>query len=578
MVRPSSLGRVCGYFALLLLLQVIFPFSAFAADQQPIQTPEQTGNPMVFGIAAHAWWLDPEVYGDQLFAALDDLRVTTVRTPIDWKRFEPVEGQYDWSLYDRVFGELARRNIVIVADFNTIPGWASVDQAGCDDEATEIWVCELRADKVDAFKRAVRAVVSRYAWIEHWEFWNEPEMWQLLGEDATVYLRNLRIFYDIAHEVNPEIEVAAQTLVGPEYMEYMYNICASWYGAGNEPWDAISIHPYNWNYTPESSNPPMELAYDRIVNLRNLMIARGDGNQPIWITEYGWNNGAENMAKNLVAALDWMKRQPYIEFAHLHMLHDWNTVPVDFFGLMSIVPDANGFQYLGPDTQFTPKQPFYDAFKNYPRDGWPAKPWDAGSVYFPQTRQSLSGRFLKAWQARGGLEIMGYPLSRPYPRQDDNGNWLLVQDFERARLEYHPEFVGTDNEVLGTLIGAEITANRRAEPAFQPLGICPSSPERDCFAATGHSLAYGFRAYWKAHGGLTVFGYPISEEFVEVDPISGIAYTVQYFERARFEYHPELAGTPYEVLLGLLIRQDLEAEGVLPPPPDIRTPTQPSYQ
>src|SRR5262245_25391546 len=128
-------------------------------------------------------------------------------------------------------------------------------------------------------------------------------MWQLLGEDATVYLRNLRIFYDIAHEVNPEIVVAAQTLVGPEYMEYVYNIAKDWYGAGNEPWDAISIHPYNWNFTPADGQPPMELAYDRILRLRNLMIARGDADQPIWITEYGWNNGPENMARNLVAAL-----------------------------------------------------------------------------------------------------------------------------------------------------------------------------------------------------------------------------------------------------------------------------------
>jgi hypothetical protein len=38
----------------------------------------------------------------------------------------------------------------------------------------------------------------------------------------------------------------------------------------------------------------------------------------------------------------------------------------------------------------------------------------------------------------------------------------------------------------------------------------------------------------------------------EVNPGDGITYTVQYFERARFEYHPEYAGTEYEVLLGLL--------------------------
>jgi hypothetical protein len=49
-----------------------------------------------------------------------------------------------------------------------------------------------------------------------------------------------------------------------------------------------------------------------------------------------------------------------------------------------------------------------------------------------------------------------------------------------------------------------------------------------------------------------VYGYPISEEITEVSPTDGQLYTVQYFERNRFEHHPEKAGTPYEVQLGLL--------------------------
>ena len=54
-----------------------------------------------------------------------------------------------------------------------------------------------------------------------------------------------------------------------------------------------------------------------------------------------------------------------------------------------------------------------------------------------------------------------------------------------------------------------------------------------------------------------MFGYPISEPFV--DPTTG--YTIQYFERARFEYHPENAGTPYDVLLGLLGTDAVRAKG-----------------
>jgi hypothetical protein len=51
------------------------------------------------------------------------------------------------------------------------------------------------------------------------------------------------------------------------------------------------------------------------------------------------------------------------------------------------------------------------------------------------------------------------------------------------------------------------------------------------FQETKHNLGHGFRDFWQANGGLGQFGFPITEEFVE----NGV--TVQYFERARFEYH-----------------------------------------
>ncbi|NWJ46784.1 MAG: hypothetical protein HXX08_12970 [Chloroflexi bacterium] len=64
------------------------------------------------------------------------------------------------------------------------------------------------------------------------------------------------------------------------------------------------------------------------------------------------------------------------------------------------------------------------------------------------------------------------------------------------------------------------------------------------FPETGHNLRNSFKAYWEANGGLSIYGYPISEEFYEVNPDDGNNYVVQYFERARFEWHPENSGTP----------------------------------
>ena len=57
-----------------------------------------------------------------------------------------------------------------------------------------------------------------------------------------------------------------------------------------------------------------------------------------------------------------------------------------------------------------------------------------------------------------------------------------------------------------------------------------------------------FAAYWEANGGLAQFGYPLTEEFTERLE-NGRTYTVQYFERARFEHHPKNA-YPDDVLLG----------------------------
>src|SRR5205823_5630937 len=72
------------------------------------------------------------------------------------------------------------------------------------------------------------------------------------------------------------------------------------------------------------------------------------------------------------------------------------------------------------------------------------------------------------------------------------------------------------------------------------------------FPQTGHYVGRLFLKYWQEHGGLAQQGYPLSDEFTEVSPLDGKSYTVQYFERAVFELHPEYAGTPYDVLLSQL--------------------------
>jgi hypothetical protein len=52
------------------------------------------------------------------------------------------------------------------------------------------------------------------------------------------------------------------------------------------------------------------------------------------------------------------------------------------------------------------------------------------------------------------------------------------------------------------------------------------------FPQTNHSVSFGFKHFFDTRGGLENFGYPTTEEIREN------GWTVQYFQRARFEYHP----------------------------------------
>jgi photosystem II stability/assembly factor-like uncharacterized protein len=101
---------------------------------------------------------------------------------------------------------------------------------------------------------------------------------------------------------------------------------------------------------------------------------------------------------------------------------------------------------------------------------------------------------------------------------------------------------------LGMPMPGGATAVAAAGPvdyAGGPHGIyslSPTSPVSSAargvtyYAVVGHSIPEPFLSFWKAHGGLPVFGYPRTE------PIHEGGVLVQYFQRARFEYHPGIHG------------------------------------
>jgi len=168
----------------------------------------------------------------------------------------------------------------------------------------------------------------------------------------------------------------------------------------------------------------------------------------------------------------------------------------------------------------------------------------AGCIFFTQTQHNLCAGFRSYWEHFGGLATFGYPVTEEFVE-----NGLTVQYFERARFEWHPGAWPERYDVLLGLLGRDMTAGRDEEPPFQRAN--PGAADHcTYFEATGHNLCFGFRSYWETFGGLAIYGYPISEEFVEQNPDTGELYTVQYFERARFEWHPGEFPPRFDVLLG----------------------------
>jgi hypothetical protein len=179
---------------------------------------------------------------------------------------------------------------------------------------------------------------------------------------------------------------------------------------------------------------------------------------------------------------------------------------------------------------------------------------------FPETGFCIEGRIREFWEQNGALPVFGLPIT-PLQQELIEGRPLMVQWFERNRLELHPE----NNQPYDVLLG-RLGDDRLREQGQDWHGFPTSNPQAGCrfFPETGHNVCGDILQAWRANGleldqpqgnseaeNLALFGLPLNDP--QTETIEGKEYTVQWFERARFEIHPENA-SPYNVLLGLLGR------------------------
>lgn len=154
-----------------------------------------------------------------------------------------------------------------------------------------------------------------------------------------------------------------------------------------------------------------------------------------------------------------------------------------------------------------------------------------GTVYFPKTGHSVAGAFLQKFnEIPNPGELYGFPITEAFRVDAAVGSpEVWVQYFERARFEYHPDNVEGLQVILSN-IGVYLHDNR--EPG-EIVTTQPGLSACQYFSQSGYQICYAFLDYYNKNGGIQQFGYPISE--VELQD----GRMVQYFQRARFEWHPD---------------------------------------
>jgi hypothetical protein len=196
----------------------------------------------------------------------------------------------------------------------------------------------------------------------------------------------------------------------------------------------------------------------------------------------------------------------------------------------------------------------------------------SNTICFAEVPDCISGRFAEYWQQNGGLSVFGFPIG-PAVQEQQAGGTFLVQPFERNRFELHPENGRPYDVLLGRLGDDRLRQLGRPWESEPPA---PATTGDGCvfFEQTRHLVCGPLLSYWRNHGlnldgrggftsseSLGLFGLPLTEATTETGS-DGQPYLIQWFERARFELHPEIG--PDTVLLGLLGRETVA--GVPPAP------------
>lgn len=231
-----------------------------------------------------------------------DAGIGWARQQFVWAEIEPQPGSFDWSKYDAIVDLFARNNIQIIARLDRPPAWARTTASGTGSSGPP--------DDFETYGRFVRAFAEHYRGkINYLQIWNEPNLgreWNDAPIDPAAYTRLLKIAYENAKAVDPNIRILSAPLAitlgetfstNPAQYRNMNDLqfLEEMYVAGAKPhFDILSANAFGLGSPPDAPPNPGTLNFQRVLLERAVMEKFDDAAKAIWILEYGWNAAPES--------------------------------------------------------------------------------------------------------------------------------------------------------------------------------------------------------------------------------------------------------------------------------------------
>ncbi len=271
---------------------------------------------------------DLRVFADGDLTAVADALVQGgfryVRQPVAWSEIERSEGNYDWSLYDRIVEELDRRDIGMVAVIMDAPDWSRPPETLSASDGPP-----ADPSRLGSF---AQALTERYGQaVPFVQFWDQPNVadrWGGSPATAAEFLPYLAAAYNGAVAGNPEVgvdtpELASGTAGGEGKADLAF--IDSLYAAGGEVFfDVVAMELDGGSTSPDDRRiSASRQNISRAVLMRELMVRNGDSATPIWATSFGWarteSTSASEQAEFVIRALE----RSWAEWPWMGLMFQW---------------------------------------------------------------------------------------------------------------------------------------------------------------------------------------------------------------------------------------------------------------